>query len=385
MGIQSYFELPAAQRLKALYAPVGIFFGLIAMLFLFKGSFSFAGGSDAMLLQNYGPDFVDALKADRKTFYSSDLLRSSFFVLVTVAILWWWSREKIVARTAIILIGIFMIADLFFIDKNYVSQSDFVSAHDVDVPFEMTEADRAILQDTTHYRVFETSQIHNARTSYFHKSISGYSAVRPRRMEELLEYQIAKNNLEILNLLNVKYVIQQNEKGEEFVIPNPEANGNAWFVDNLQIVSSADAEMKALNQLKSKRTAIVNQTQFPEAASKSTFTRDSTAASIKLLKYEPNRAVYESRNASQGFAVFSEMYYPKGWIATIDNKEVPIYRADYTLRALHVPAGNHKIEFRFQPAVIQTGGTVSFISSMIIILLAAGGFYYEYRKQPRIK
>ncbi|NMH26785.1 YfhO family protein [Flavobacterium silvaticum] len=382
MGLQSYFQLEKEQRIKALYKPVGVFFGLIALLFLFKGSFDFAGGSDAMLLRNYGPDFVDALKADRKSFYSSDLLRSSFFVIISIAVLWLWSTEKLKQRSALILLGIFMIGDLFFIDKNYVSQKDFVDAREVDMPFQASEADNAILKDTTHYRVFETSQINQARTSYFHKSISGYSAVRPRRMEELLHYQIAKNNLEILNLLNVKYVIQQNEKGEEFVIPNTEANGNAWFVDQVQSVNSADAEMKALDKLKSKHIAIVNTTQFPQAASKQ-FSRDSVASAISLIKYEPNRVIYQTKNAADGFAVFSEMYYPKGWIATIDGKETPILRADYTLRALNVPAGNHKIEFRFEPEVIKTGGAITLASGFAIVLLAAGGLYYEFRRKQK--
>lgn len=382
MGLETFSRLQPADRVKALYKPAMVFFGIVLVLIVFKGSFDFSGNSDGMLLQNYGPDFVDALKADRKSFYSSDLLRSSFLVLIVAGVLWFWSKEKFAARTAVIIIGLVMVADLFFIGKNYVDAKDFVSSVEVDRPFERTQADEVILQDTSHYRVFEIGRIHNARTSYFHKSISGYSAVRPRRMEELLEYQIAKNNLEIINFLNVKYVIQTDEKGQEFVIPNPDANGNAWFVPSIKAVSSPDAEMRALDKLPSKKVAILNTTQFP-GIQKREFSLDTLTAGISLVKYQPNLAVYKSRNASEGFAVFSEMYYPKGWKATIDGKEASIVRTDYALRGLEVPAGNHTIEFRFEPEVVKTGGNIALTSNLLIVLLIGGGIWYENKGKKK--
>lgn len=383
MGIQSFFKLEKENRIKALYKPAGLFFGTMLLLFVFKGAFSFTGSSDAMFMQNYGPEFVDALKADRMVFFKSDIIRSSFFALVVVALLWFWSKEKMKEKTALILMGIIMVADLFFIDKNYVDAKDFVSAREVDVPFQMTQADAAILQDTSDYRVFETSQIHNARTSYFHKSISGYSAVRPRRTEELLEYQIAKNNLEVLNFMNVKYVIQTNEKGEEFVIPNKYANGNAWFVSEVKSVQSADEEMRAIDSFPSHKMAIINAKQFPEGAKKLQFAVDSLQSNIKLVKSQPNHLEYVSQNPNEGLAVFSEIYYPKGWIATIDGKEAPIFRADYTLRALNIPAGKHKIEFKFEPEVVKTGGTLALASSVLIVLLAGGALFFESKNRKK--
>lgn len=383
MGLQSFLSADNDKRLKPLYKAAGVFFGIAAFLLLIKGQLSFAGGSDEMLLKSYGPDFVDALKSDRKTMYSADLLRSGFLVLLASGALWLLVKNKIAQNTALVIVGVVMIGDLFFIDKKYVDADDFASARSVDVPFEPTQSDQMILQDTSHYRVFEINAIHNARTSYFHKSLSGYSAVRPRRMEQLLEYQIAKDNLEVLNLLNTKYVIQVDEKGKEFVIPNPEANGNAWFVSKVRIAKSADEAMKALDSLDSRNVAVVEQEKSSKLAPMpAVYEKDSTA-SISVTKYEPNHLKYKSRNAHAGFAVFSEIYYPKGWKAFIDGKEALIYRVDYTLRGLKVPAGNHTIEFKFEPQVVKTGGAIALASSLLMLLLAAGGIWYERKRKTQ--
>ncbi|MBD3581521.1 YfhO family protein [Flavobacterium selenitireducens] len=382
MGLQSFFASDKENKVKDLYKAGGVFLGIIALLFVVKGQFTFGGGSDAMLLQNYGPEFVDALKSDRSRFYTSDLLRSSVLVIAAALALWFYLRNKISQTTSLVIVAVIMIGDLFFIDKNYVEADDFVDARAVEIPFEPTQVDQAILQDTSHYRVFEINAIHNARTSYFHKSLSGYSAVRPRRMEQILEYQIAKNNLEVLNLLNTKYVIQTNEKGEEFAIPNPEANGNAWFVSNIKAVKTPDQEMKALDSLDSKNVAVVNTFEFP-GVNISEFTKDTTSASIRVVKYDSNHIRYISENPNDGFAVFSEIYYPKGWKATIDGKEANIVRADYTLRALSVPAGKHTIEFKFEPEVVKTGGYIALASSLGMVLLAAGGIFYERKRKQK--
>jgi hypothetical protein len=382
MGFQSFFNSEKEQQLKSLYKTAGIFFGIVLVLAFSRRLFNFAGEADAEMIKAYGREFIEALKADRRSWYLSDLLRSSFLVFLAAAALWLFIKQKLARNTTIIIVGIVMIGDLFFIDKNYVNKENFVSAQQVDIPFERTESDNLILQDTTQYRVFEVGAIHNARTSYFHKSLSGYSAVRPRRMEELLEYQIAKNNLEVLNFLNTKYVIQTDEKGKEFVIPNPSINGNAWFVKQAKTVSTTDGEMKALDSLKSKTTAVVNTTEFGKALTAKTFVTDSLSK-ITVKKYEPNFIRYESNNANPGLAVFSEIYYPKGWKASIDGKRADIFRADYTLRALMVPAGKHTIEFKFDPQVVKTGGGIALGSSVLMVLAIAGGIFYERKKKPQ--
>ena len=378
MGLQSFFKLEKEAQFKALWQSAAVGFGVIVALFLFKGSFSFAGANDSYFRESYGPAFVDALKSDRMTLYSADLLRSGFFILLVAIVLWMFIKQKFTQNTAIILVGLLMIFDLFFVDKKYVSGKDFVSKREVEVPFQETPADAQILQDTTHYRVFEVSgNLSSARASYFHKSIGGYSAVKPRRMQQLFDYQIAKNNMEILNVLNVKYVIQTDSTGNSIPTQNPNANGNAWFVKNLKLVQSADEEMKALDKLDTKNTAVVNKKEFD--AKYKVFAKDSLA-SVNLASYKPNHLKYSANNNNDGFAVFSEMYYENGWKATIDGKETEIFRVDYALRGLQIPAGNHTIEFKFEPQVIQTGGTITLISSIGMLLLLIGGIYFEDKK-----
>jgi LPXTG-motif cell wall-anchored protein len=382
MGLQSFFKLEKEKQLKPLLQSGAVGLGLVLILFLSKSLFSFSGLSDDSFLESYGPNFVDALKADRKSLYSADLLRSGFFILITAGVLWLFIKNRIAQNTAIILVGLFMVSDLFFVDKNYVSNKDFINAREVQVPFQETPTDSEILKDPTNYRVFDIQGWMQGRTSYFHKSIGGYSAVRPKRMQQLFDYQIAKNNTSVLNMLNVKYVIQTDKEGKEYPIINPDANGNAWFVNQVKWVKNSDAEMKALDSLDSKNTAIVNENEFAAIKNKA-FAKDSSAT-ITLDSYKPNDLKYTSTNSKEGLAVFSEMYYEKGWTALVDGKETSIIRADYALRAIVVPAGEHKIEFKFEPQVVKTGSTITLISSIGMLFLLVGGIYFDRKKKNNI-
>lgn len=380
MGLQSFFKEEKEQQLKGLYLSGGVFFGIIAFLIAIKSQFSFSGGSDDYYLQNYGPEFINALKEDRKSLYSADLLRSGFLVLLAFGLLWFFIKNKISKSTAIILVGIIMISDLFFIDKNYVNAKSFVSPSEVDVPFQATASDLEILRDTSHYRVFEVNgNMSSSRASYFHQSIGGYSAVKPRRMQQLFDYQIAKSNMEVLNMLNTKFIIQTDKEGKEFPTYNPNHNGNAWFVQKVKFVNSPDEEMKALDKLDSKYEAVVNQKEFGTQLKTNSFVKD-TLSSIKLISYKPNHLKYISNNVNPGLAVFSEMYYADGWNATIDGKATSHFRADYALRAMEIPAGKHTIEFKFEPQVVKTGSSIALISFILMILLLGSAIYFERKK-----
>jgi len=378
MGLQSFFKLDKKLQWKALYETTILGLGIILILFLSKSMFSFSGGNDAYFQESYGPEFVNALKLDRMSLYSADLLRSGFFIVLTAGVLWLFIKDRFAQNTAIIIVGLLMVSDLFFVDKKYVSGKDFVSGSQVQVPFQESPSDAEILKDTANYRVFEVGDIMGARASYFHKSIGGYSAVRPRRMQQLIDYQISKNNIEVLNMLNVKYVIQKDKEGKEFPVSNPAVNGNAWFVSQVKLVNSADEEMKALDSLDSKNVAVVNSKDFE--IKNTAFAKDSSAT-ITLENYKPNYLKYVSNNSNEGLAVFSEMYYGKGWNAYIDGKSADHIRVDYVLRALNVPAGKHTIEFKFEPQVIKTGSTITLISSIGMLLLLAGGIYFERKKK----
>ena len=390
MGLQSFFKADKSEKIDALKKTAIVSLGSIGLLFIFKFLFDFTGPIDIRLEQmfaqmgdpTFGNEFLDALRADRQKMYASDVLRSGILIIITLGILLLYTKEKLSQFITVVLVGIFMVGDLVFVDKNYVDTSGFVSAREVREPFQPTQSDLQILEDTTHFRVYEVNGRLQARTSFFHKSLSGYSAVRPRRMEQLFNYQIDNGNMEVLNMLNTKYVIQVDDKNQEFPALNDKANGNAWFITNAKFVNSADEEMKALNKFNSKDEVIINTKEF-KVSTKTSYVRDSLAK-IKLITYKPNYIKYISENSNIGLAVFSEIYYPKGWIATIDGKEVPIFRTNYTLRGLEIPAGKHNIEFRFEPQVVKTGSNIVLISGFGMALLIAVGVYLERKKKTLI-
>jgi hypothetical protein len=387
MGLQSFFKLETDTQWKALKKVGSIVLGLILVLFFSKSLFSFSGVNDGYYLNSYGPEFVEALKGDRISLYSADLLRSGFFVLVVSGVLWLFIKSKIAQNTAIILVGLFMVADLFFVDKNYVSAKDFVSGREIAVPFQETPSDIEILKDTSIYRVFEVSgNFSSGRASYFHKSIGGYHAAKPRRVQQLFDYQISKNNMEVLNMLNVKYIIQTDKEGKEFPTRNPNANGNAWFVNDVKLVNKANDEMKMLDKIDTKKAAIFNIHLYGNKFKNARLKRNlDTTGTIKIQEYKPNYIKYISSNPHEGLAVFSEIYYENGWNAYIDGKKTEHFPVDYVLRALVVPAGEHTVEFKFEPQVIKTGSIITVISVIGMLSLLIGGIYYEQKKNWRKK
>lgn len=389
MGLQSFFKAKEEPKLqqKAL-VQTGVFGLGVILIFVFaKSMFHFTGSSDNYFLESYGPAFVDALKEDRKSLYSADLLRSGFFIVITFGILWLFIKNKLAQNTTLIIVGLLMIFDLFFVDKKYVSAKDFVSPVQIAAPFQETPSDAQILKDTTHYRVFEVSgNMSSARASYFHHSLGGYHAAKPRRIQQLFDYQIAKNNVEVLDMLNVKYIIQTDKEGKEFPTVNPNANGNAWFVSTVKLVNKPDDVMKALDHIDTKTVAVFNvrehEGKFRNARMKKQW---DTTGTIQVVQYKPNYIKYKSNNGKDGLAVFSEIYYKNGWNAYIDGKLTDHFPVDYVLRAMEIPGGEHTIEFKFEPQVVKTGSVITLASCIGMLLLLIGGVYFEkfFRKDSQ--
>lgn len=404
MGLQSFFQSDKDQKFKSLWKSSAVALGIILILLLFKGFFNFSGNVDQQLLQMFGKqsedprfgiEFIDALKSDRQSMYIADLMRSGFLILLSGGLLWMNFKNKLSNTLTVILVGILMVGDLVLIDKKYVDTKGFVSKQEVNEPFQPTAADLEILKDTSTYRVYDIQGRLQARSSYFHKTIGGYSAVRPRRFDQLFDYiidkdlaDLAKNideqtlsltkNSAVLDALNVKYILVPTENGN-ISIKNPYANGNAWFVNDVKLVNSADEEMKALRTTDLKKTAIINQ-KYTLDFKNNLMAKDSVS-SIKLITYKSNYIKYSSQNESEGLAVFSEIYYPKGWNVYIDGKINSHFRVDYVLRGMKIPAGKHTIEFKFEPQVVKTGSSIALISSILMLLLLIGGIYFENRKQ----
>jgi hypothetical protein len=261
-----------------------------------------------------------------------------------------------------------LVFDLVGVDRRYINADDFVPERRMNAPIVRSAADQAILRDSSVYRVFNIEEGPNgARTSYFHQSLGGYHAAKPGRMQDLFQYHIYRNNRQVLSMLNTKYLIRSDENGAPSVSLNPDAMGNAWFVESLLAVPDADAAIIALDTLKVAQSAIFNTSDFPEIQPRE-FELDSLAE-IELEIYQPNRLRYQLKNNSEGLAVFSEMYYPNGWNAYLDGEKTPHFRVNYALRAMEVPAGIHWVEFRFEPEVIAEGSKYVLAGSLALLLL----------------
>lgn len=380
LGILGLRELlhptvPASKKRKALQWSFLSCIGVGGLLFFLKGVFDFTGVQDNTYRSYFGDALMAMIQQDREAVYNKDLLRSLLYVTLAAAVLWGFIKKKLHRNGAILLLGLLLLCDLIGVDRRYVNAADFVPKSRVDNPFQATALDRSIQQDTAIYRVFDPQEgLNGARTSYFHHSLGGYHAAKPRRLQELFDYHLYQNNLEVLHMWNVKYIIQQDETGKRVPAINAEANGNAWFVQRLLPVASADEAIQQLGDFNSKAEAIVNTHTYPQL-SPFTYTVD-TSAAIAVVDYRPDSITYRSVNPSPGFAVFSEMYYPKGWKAYIDGHPVPHYRVNYTLRGLPIPAGEHEIVFTFAPKVVKTGSQVAWGSAIVLGLLIIGGIGY---------
>ena len=371
-------------KLKALKYTTAITARLCIIFLLFRDSlFNFVGNNDGRYIQAYGQDFMDAVKADRKVMFTSDTLRTLVLVLLSSGTIWMYLKKKLSKNIVVVAFAVLILFDLVVVDRRYVNNDNFVSAIQVKKPYQANKADLEILKDTTHYRVYDLTS-GNTKTSYFHNSISGYHAAKMRRYNELLDFYISNNNLPVLNMLNTKYIITQGEDEKPIVYNNPDANGNAWFIEGLKIVETANEEILALNSLDTKKEAVIESKWINDEKINQKLKVDSSA-SINLVDYKPDYLKYSSQNSNNGFAVFSEIYYKDGWQAYINGVEVEHIRVNYVLRGLEIPKGKHTIEFKFEPQVIKTGSTIVLGSSILLGILLLGGMFYKFRRNDSAK
>ena len=346
---------------------------------------------------------VPALLEDRASIFRSDAIRSLIIILIGATAIWLYIKEKLKLKYLYFVLVVVVVFDLWNVDKRYLNESHFVSKRKADVPYQPTAADNIILEDTSDYRVLNlsVSTFNDASTSYFHKSIGGYHGAKMKRYQELISYGInteisefydiintnqsqyaiedALSNLSILNMLNTKYFIMPTKNGVQ-PIRNPYANTSAWFVDNYKIVKNADEEIAALKDFKSKNTAIVDE-RFKDNLFD---IKNSNSSSIELTEYKPNKLIYKSKAETDQLAVFSEIYYEKGWNAYIDGEIMPHFRANYVLRAMRVPKGEHEIIFKFEPESVFFA-SISSISSILLILIVFGTFFLEITNNKLVR
>ncbi len=344
------------------------------------------------------PDWlVDAAVSDRKNALRNDAFRSFVFIALAAGALYFWQLKKLKTNTFIAVLGILILVDLWAVDKRYLNDSNFVSKREANNPFPEMPVDQAILQDKTlSYRVLPLQDpFQDARSSYYHQSVGGYHAAKLRRYQELIDNHILPEmqqmvgglqagsqpdsvfqDLSVINMLNTKYVIYDLNSPP---IINPRAFGNAWFVNGFKLTENADEENAVLKEIDPLDVAVVDR-RFSGQIEGKQFTKDRNG-SITLTEYQPNYLKYTTKAASEQLAIFSEIYYDKGWNAYVDGKEAPHFRADYVLRGMVLPAGEHTVEFKFHPQSYYTGNKISLASSLLLILAIIGFAYTEYRKR----
>lgn len=385
LGIERLWSQGLDKKAKQkLLIAFGVTGGFCLLLLIFAGMFSFITPAEEQL----PAWFTAALASDRKGLLQSDAFRSFAFIAAVFILLYFDVVKKISTVGFYVFLIFMMTIDLSVVDKRYFSNDAFKKKRDNSY-FAPTEADQVILQDKSYFRVYNL-QYEEARTSYFHYSIGGYHGAKMRRYQDLYDSCIYKQTQQlitdankgkldfpkysVLNMLNVKYIVFGTERTS--IMQNAGANGNAWFVRDIVKVNSPADELEKTGSSNTKTTAVIDASKFPIESSSS-----DSSATIRLTSQLPNLLQYESQSQANGLAVFSEIYYPEGWIATIDGKEVPIVRADYILRALEVPAGSHKIEFKFQPAAFMIGDKVTAASCWLVLLVFAGTIAYSVKKE----
>lgn len=332
------------------------------------------------------PTLYQSLLDTRASYLRSDFFRSLCFLMASAALLYYFAIKKVKLNHLLIGIGMLTFIDLWTVAKRYLDAGDFETKKTNLTSIPPRAVDVEILKDTDlHYRVFDVSAdpFNNAMPSYFHKTIGGYHPAKLRRYQDMIDYYFSKGNSNALNMMNTKYVINQDGALEN----NPNALGNAWFISSTRVVSTPDEEIQAVAQINPAEEAVVLQSEFSNVKISNTFSKNGT---IALSSYQPDILTYKSNSINDQLAVFSEVWYGpnKGWQATIDGKAVEHIRVNYLLRALPIPAGEHIIEFKFNPVSVVTNNYITYIFGTILALLILGWIVVQFRhwsKQPFVE
>ncbi len=386
-------------KYKKVLLVVGSIF-IVALLVYFTADFT--GEGDKVLLQQINSisdaqqkatieppirAFLSGIKEDRQTLFMGDLLRSFLFILVAAVAIFAYLKRKLNAITVTLIVGIFAFIDVMAINVKYLNADNFQENTDYENTFKPREVDVQILTDTGYYRVLDVSQGINAAfnagalNSYFHKSIGGYHPAKLSIYQDLIEKQLYNfpSCLPVIDMLNTKYIITSSQQNGQKLMaqPNPEALGACWFVKAIDFKKSPAEVMNALTNFNPKDTAIIEETLIANLAASS---KKDSSSFIKMRYNDNDIIAYHSSSLNPEFAVFSEIYYDAGWVATIDGKESPIIRTNYVLRGLQIPAGKHEIIFEFKPSTITNSNKAAIGASAIIWLLLIWAFIFQFRK-----
>ncbi|GGH31169.1 hypothetical protein FAZ19_21985 [Sphingobacterium alkalisoli] len=385
-------EIPKLDK-KVLYTFIGVggFCLLVALLpDLFLGFRSsnhselIAGLGQQLGDANMGNQLGNALVKDRSALASADAWRSLFIVALIFASVWGLYKKKLTSTVFVAILGVVTLVDLWSVDKRYLNDKSFLEESLTKRPIQEKEVDQLIRMDNDpSYRVLDltTNPFSDAHASYFHKNLGGYHAAKLMRFQEVLEHQFnGAINEDVLDMFNVRYIMTKDQSnGAERIQRRSTAAGNAWFVEKVTFVKDNAQEMQAISSFDPLKEAFVHE-EFKNKVNASRLGQPGNAA-INLVSYHPDTLKYEYSAPHDAFAVFSEVYYDKGWKAYIDGEEAPILRADYILRALQLPGGNHTVEFVFAPSTMRISNMVSLIASFVLVLGLIAAVWYTNRKR----
>lgn len=394
-------ELAKGMRVKYLLTAFYVTAGLCLLLIIMAPAlFDFQAAMDQRYIAQGATQFVDALRTDRLMLLRRDAFRSLVFIALAAVVLYLYLNERIKELGMIGMLGALVLIDMWGINKRYLNNDHFVSNREYETPISMTPADEFILQDKDpNYRVLNltVSPFQDGTTSYYHKSLGGYHGAKMRRYQELIDYSLQAEMQRIvgalqqgslsaadsvlstcnaINMLNTRYIIF-NPEGMPLV--NKHAEGNAWFVHGIRWAENADREIAMVPALNTGQEATVD-VRYRDLVPAGLEKTDSIEGSIDLISYAPNRLVYQSQANADRIAVFSEIYYPKGWHVIIDGEAAEYFRANYVLRGMIVPAGKHEIVFEFRPKAYYTGNKIAMASSSLLLLVLLGIVVMEIRK-----
>ncbi len=356
----------------------GIVVALALVCLMFTSGFE--GRSDAQMPEWLTPMLVDA----RRAMLSADCWRSIIFVALGTAVVWFYTKsQKFTTPLLAIVLGVLVLADMWPVAKRFMNDSHFSQGNAYDKEFKMQPWEKQILDSDKdpNFRVFNltASPFNDARTSYYLKSIGGYSAAKLRRYQDLIDQHLSKMHMPVINMLNTKYfIVPDQDTGAPVVQLNPDAMGNAWFVEKIVEAKTPNEECDMLMTLDLHREAVVG-SDYINNVSDLNPGADSLAH-ISLAKYTPEYIEYDAECSKPGTVIFSEIFYPHGWKAIVDGKPADLYRANYMLRAINLEPGKHHIRLEFRPESVAKGNTISMTFVILMYLIIAGILLSNLRK-----
>ena len=357
LGLSSLFsdKIMTKSKIRALNFTGMVFLLILIVLYLIKGFLPFSGISD----QYMDETIVEALIEDRKEIYVSQLLKSFIFISIIFSLIFLFIKEKLKKNYFIVSLAIIISTDLILFSKNYVNDENFVDAVNVENPYNLDEVYKSIIDDKSDYRVLDLTE-NSTKPNYFFNSINGYHAAKLGRYNDVMDFYLNKNHLNTLSMLNTKYIIF-NQEGEKQIFKNEFSSGSAWFVKENINVFDDDQEIKSLDTLNYKEISVSQSFE-----SKKYYNNTS---SIVVAEKKSDYIRYDVSSDDTGLIIFSEIFYPKGWKAYINDQEVTIERFNYILRGLEVPKGKHKLEFVFDPTIVKLSSNISLFSTLGFVFI----------------